>query len=227
MYLQDIFTAGSETSSTAIEWTFSELLKIPRMMEKAQEEVRQVYYGKTKADEIGIHELNPILEPTTDLVGGAGAEAPRYGPVLLDRFVRTVFVRTHIESSKSCVIDRYEVPAKSKVIINAWAIGRDPRYWKEAEIFFPERFLESSIDYKGADFECIPFGAGRRICPGITYAAAVVELTLAQLLFQFDWKLPGEMKLEDLDMTEEFGLAVRRKTDLCLVPLSYQNHLFY
>ncbi|PON94060.1 Cytochrome P450, E-class, group I [Trema orientale] len=189
MYLQDIFIAGSETSSTAIEWTFSELLKSPRMMEKAQEEVRQVYYGKTNADETGIHELK--------------------------------------ESSKSCVIDGYEVPAKSKVIINAWAIGRDPKYWKEAERFFPERFLESSIDYKGADFEYIPFGAGRRICPGITYARAVVELTLAQLLFHFDWKLPGDMKLEDIDMTEKFGLAVGRKTDLHLVPIPYKNHFCY
>lgn len=210
MVSQDIFSAGSETSSTVIEWTISELLKNPRMMKKAQEEVRQVHRGKTYVDETSSHELKfmrSVIKETLRLHPPA--------PLLLPR-----------ESSKSCVINGYEVPAKTKVIINAWAIGRDQKYWKEAEIFFPERFLDSSIDYKGADFEYIPFGAGRRICPGITFAAAVVELTLAQLLFHFDWKFPGDMKLEDLDMTEEFGLAARRKTDLCLVPFPYQNHFW-
>ncbi|KAF3457346.1 hypothetical protein FNV43_RR02003 [Rhamnella rubrinervis] len=77
------------------------------------------------------------------------------------------------------------------------------------------------IDYKGVDFEFIPFGAGRRICPGITFAMIVVELTLSQLLFHFDWKLPNDMKPEDLDMTEVFGLSVKRKVDLCLIPVPY------
>ncbi|KAF3455604.1 hypothetical protein FNV43_RR00238 [Rhamnella rubrinervis] len=158
----DIFTAGSQTSSTLVEWAMSEMLKNPRVMKEAQ--------------------------------------------------------------SDSCVIDGYDIPIKSKVIVNAWAIGRDPMHWFEAEKFWPERFLHDDglhIDYKGADFEFIPFGAGRRICPGMTFGMIVVELTLAQLLFHFDWKLPNDMKPEDLDMTEVFGLSVRKKVDLWLNPVPY------
>ncbi|KAL5803907.1 hypothetical protein ACOSQ3_030707 [Xanthoceras sorbifolium] len=162
----DLFIAGSETSSTTVEWAISEMLKNPRVLEKAQAEVRQVFDRKRNVDEASLHELEYL-----------------------------------------------------KIIVNAWAIGRDPNYWTEAESFYPERFLGSSIDYKGANFELIPFGAGRRICPGISFGIANVELPLAHLLYHFDWKLPNEMKNEDLDMTESFGATVRRKNDLYLIPI--------
>ncbi|THF95362.1 hypothetical protein TEA_023957 [Camellia sinensis var. sinensis] len=111
------------------------------------------------------------------------------------------------QSNEQCTINGYEIPIKTKVIINAWAIGRDPRYWNEAEKFEPERFLNSPVDFKGTCFEYIPFGAGRRICPGIAFAIPNIELPLAQLLYHFDWKLPGGMKREELDMTEVFALT--------------------
>ncbi|KAL5735764.1 hypothetical protein ACOSP7_030218 [Xanthoceras sorbifolium] len=101
-------------------------------------------------------------------------------------------------------------------------MGRDLRYWTQAETFYPERFLNSSVDYKGINFEYIPFGAGRRICPGISFALPNIELLLAQLLYHFDWKLPNRMRPEYIDMTEVFGVSVRKKENLFLVPDPYR-----
>jgi len=204
--LQDIFIGGGETSSSVVEWGMSELVRNPRVMEKAQEEVRRVYGNKGYVDETELHQLTylkSIIKETLRLHPSV--------PLLVPR-----------ENRERCQINGYEIPSKSRVIINAWAIGRNPEYWIEAESFKPERFLNNSIDFRGTDFEFIPFGAGRRICPGITFAIPNVELPLAQLLYHFDWKLPNEMKNDELDMTESEGITLRRKNDLCLVPITRQ-----
>ncbi|KAJ9691395.1 hypothetical protein PVL29_013546 [Vitis rotundifolia] len=201
----DIFAGGSETTSTSVDWAMSEMLRNPRVMEKAQAEVRRVFDGKGNVDETGLDELKflkAVVKETLRL-------HPPF-PLLIPR-----------ECREMCEIDGYEIPEKTRIIVNAWAIGRDSDYWVEAERFYPERFLDSSIDYKGTDFGYIPFGAGRRICPGIMFAMPGIELPLAHLLYHFDWKLPNGMKAEDLDMTEAFGLAVRRKQDLHLIPIPY------
>jgi cytochrome P450 len=107
------------------------------------------------------------------------------------------------------------------VFVNVWAIGRDDRYWgADAEAFRPERFdhkeKSAAVDFKGADFEFLPFGAGRRMCPGMSLGMANVELALASLLFHFDWELPSGVRPQDLDMTETFGITVRRNSKLWL-----------
>ncbi|CAN0908563.1 Premnaspirodiene oxygenase [Linum grandiflorum] len=100
--------------------------------------------------------------------------------------------------------------SREKVVINGYKIPD------------PERFLDRcsiNNDNRAVDFEFIPFGSGRRMCPGMLYASAVVKVALANLLYHFDWKLPGGMKPQDLDMTKAFGVAVRRKYSLCLIPI--------
>ncbi|KAH1063713.1 hypothetical protein J1N35_028700 [Gossypium stocksii] len=203
--LFDVFTAGSETSATAVEWAMSEMIKNPRVMTKAQAEVRKLFEGKGNVDEPGVHQLKYLKCVIKETL--------RLHPVIPLLIPR--------ESSRNCVVNGFEIPAKTRVIVNAWAIGRDPNYWVEPEKFEPERFVNSSVDFMGTNFEFIPFGAGRRICPGILFALANVELPLAQMLFHFDWKLPGEMKHEDMDMTEKFGISMKRENDLVLVPSPY------
>ncbi|CAL5390295.1 unnamed protein product [Camellia sinensis] len=207
----DIFSAGSETSSTIVDWAMSEMLKNPEVMKRAQAEVRSVFDKKGNVDETRLHDLkylNSVIKETLRLHPSA--------PLLVPR-----------ESGEQCTINGYDIPAKTKVIVNAWAIGQDPKYWNEAEKFDPERFLYSEIDFKGRDFEFIPFGAGRRICPGISFAIPNIELPLAQLLYHFDWKLPDGKNYEELDMEEDLGLIVRRNNDLILIPILYDQSSFF
>ncbi|KAK2999715.1 hypothetical protein RJ639_023813 [Escallonia herrerae] len=180
--------------------------KNPSVMRKVQNEVRRVCGNKGDIDETDLHELkylHLVIKETLRLHPPA--------PLLLPR-----------ECSERCEINGYEIPVKTKVIVNAWAIGRDPKCWADAESFKPERFFDSSIDYKGTSFEYIPFGSGRRICPGTSFGLAIVELSLAKLLYHFDWRLPSGIKHEELDMTEAFAATVRRKEDLYVNPVAYQ-----
>ncbi|PIA50877.1 hypothetical protein AQUCO_01200275v1 [Aquilegia coerulea] len=200
--IQDIFVAGSDTSSATVVWALSELMKQPKMMEKAQTEVRSVFNGKDNVSQSDINDLKYlrlVIKETLRLHPATGLVPPRV-------------------SREDCEIDGYAIPKGTKVIVNAWAIGRDPESWTNAETFEPERFEDVCIDYKGFHFEYIPFGAGRRICPGMTFGVANIELPLAKLLYHFDWNLPNG---EELDMTESFGGVVGRKVNLKLVPTIY------
>ncbi|WRX31342.1 Cytochrome P450 - like 10 [Theobroma cacao] len=118
---------------------------------------------------------------------------------------------------RKCNIGGNEIPAKTLIHVNAWAIGRDPQAWKNPKEFYSERFIDSSIDYKGLDFELIPFGAGRRGCPGIHMGVATLELALANLLYKFDWEMPAGMNKEDLDFDVIPGITMHKKNALCLV----------
>ncbi|XP_050220468.1 desmethyl-deoxy-podophyllotoxin synthase-like [Mercurialis annua] len=201
----DMFSAGSETSSTTVEWAMAEMMKNPKVLKKAQEEVRQVLGPNAGVQEQNLQQLpylKMIIKETLRL-------HPPF-PLLLPR-----------ECRENCVINGYDIPSKSKLMVNVWAIGRDPNYWSDPESFIPERFIDNGIDYKGHNFEFLPFGAGRRMCPGISFGIADVEFPLAMLLYHFDWKLPKGLKPEDLDMAESFGAGVRKKDDLYLIPTPY------
>ncbi|CAN1746450.1 Desmethyl-deoxy-podophyllotoxin synthase [Linum perenne] len=206
----DVFTGGSDTTSSLIEWTMSEMLRNPRVLNKAQEEVRQHPHlfseSKNIVEEANISELKYLKLVIK--------EALRLHPPIAMLVPR--------QNMEKCEIDGYTIPANTKITINAWAIGRNPKYWTQPDMFYPERFIDSNIDYRGFNFEFIPFGAGRRMCPGITFGITNVELVLANLLYHFDWVLPNGEKFEDLDMTETLGITMNRKTNLYLVPISYR-----
>ncbi|KAF8685316.1 hypothetical protein HU200_044019 [Digitaria exilis] len=199
-HIIDLFVGGTGTTATTLQWAMSELEKNPDAMTKAQDELRHDLNGKptvTEDDLLQMKYLKPIVKETLRL------HPP--GPLLLPK-----------ESRASCKILGYDVPKGTTVLMNAWAIGRDPKFWEDAEVFEPERFEGNTIDFRGSDFEYIPFGAGRRVCPGMTFAQRNIELALAALLYHFNWKLPYMAKPSELDMEEEMGLTIRRKNDLIL-----------
>ncbi|XP_040381422.1 desmethyl-deoxy-podophyllotoxin synthase-like [Oryza brachyantha] len=201
--INDMFAGGSETAATALQWIMAELIRNPRVMQKVQDEVRRVLAGHEKVTEDAMSSLNYmhlVIKETLRLHPPV--------PLLLPR-----------ECRETCQVLGFDVPKGTMVLVNAWAISRDPRYWDNAEEFIPERFEHSNIDFKGTNFEYTPFGAGRRMCPGIAFGLANVELTLASLLYHFDWQLPRGMEPMDLDMTEEMVVSARRLHDLLLVPV--------
>ncbi|KAL3537116.1 hypothetical protein ACH5RR_000482, partial [Cinchona calisaya] len=200
----DIFTGGTDTAAATIEWALSELMRHPGVMVKAQAEVRQVCKRKKTIEESDIQNLKylkTVIQETLRL----HPPAP-----LLPK-----------QSRENCEVNGYMIPDKTQILVNVWAIGRDPEHWDEPEKFKPERFEQKSFDYMGTQSEYIPFGAGKRMCPGVTFGAATVELSLAYLLYRFDWKLPNGMKPNDLDMAEISGLTADRKTNLQLIAIPY------
>ncbi|KAM4115362.1 hypothetical protein ACJW30_04G143700 [Castanea mollissima] len=107
------------------------------------------------------------------------------------------------ETSKSLKFGGYDIPPKTRVFVNIWAIQRDPKLWDRPEEFIPERFKDNPVDFKGQNFEFIPHGGGRKGCPGLTFGVASLEYVLANLLCWFNWRLPTtNAQGEDLDMTE-------------------------
>ncbi|XP_015882500.2 cytochrome P450 736A117 [Ziziphus jujuba] len=197
----NMFVDGSGTSATVLEWAMAELLRHPRVMKKLQEEVMEISNGKpdiTENDLDKMHYLKAVIKETVRLYPPV--------PLLIPR-----------ESAQDINIKGYDIAAGTMVITNAWALGRDPNLWEKPEEFVPERFLDSSIDFKGQDFQLIPFGSGRRGCPGILFAMVANELLLANLVHKFDWSLPDGAKPQDLDMTECAGSTIHRKVPLLAV----------
>ncbi|KAL2927868.1 Cytochrome P450 71B23, partial [Bienertia sinuspersici] len=201
----DIFVAGTDTSTTMVVWAMTELVKNPNAMKKVQEELRNVagYRGAIIPEDL------PKLEYFKAMV----KETFRFHPANPLLVVRETLQKTNIQG--------YDIPLKTLMFVNVWAIGRDPEYWKDPEIYMPERFLGSSIEYKGQDFEFIPFGAGRKMCPGMHLGVANFELALANLLYSFDWELPIGKKREDIDTDTLPGVTMYKKNPLCLVPHRY------
>ncbi|WOH10588.1 hypothetical protein DCAR_0730057 [Daucus carota subsp. sativus] len=199
--LLDIYSAGTDTTATALEWAMTELLRHPVVMNNVQKEVREILGSKPDIKDDDLEKmkyLKAVIKETLRLHPPV--------PLLVPRAAR-----------EDVKVNGYDIAAGTMVITNAWAIGRDPETWDEPEEFLPERFLNSSIDFKGHDFQLIPFGAGRRGCPGIAFAMATNEFVLANLLHKFDWKLPNGTTEENLDMCESTGVTIHRKVPLLAV----------
>ncbi|KAG5053853.1 hypothetical protein JHK85_006363 [Glycine max] len=200
--LMDMLVGATDTATAMTVWAMTALLKNPRVMKKVQEEIRNLGGKKDFLGEEDDIQKFPYFKAVLKEVMRLHLPAPLLAPR---------------ETNEACIIDGYEIPAKTIVYVNAWAIHRDPKAWKDPEEFLPERFLDNTIDFRGQDFELIPFGAGRRICPGVSMATATLDLILANLLNSFDWDLPAGMKKEDIDTEVLPGLAQHKKNPLCVL----------
>ncbi|KAH6770571.1 hypothetical protein C2S52_015374 [Perilla frutescens var. hirtella] len=196
----DILAGGTDTTSATLEWAMTEILKHPNILSNLQKEAREILKDRqdiTDDDLEKMSYLKAVIKETLRL----HPPIPLYGRIAREE-VRVM---------------GYDVAAGTMIIINPWAIGRDPASWEAPEKFEPDRFMNSLVDYKGQDFELIPFGAGRRGCPGIGFAMASVQLVLANIVHKFEWNSPVGSNLEDLDTTEQPGTTIHRKHPLFAV----------
>uniref|UniRef100_A0A0E0GZ97 Cytochrome P450 n=1 Tax=Oryza nivara TaxID=4536 RepID=A0A0E0GZ97_ORYNI len=203
--LMDMFAGGTDTSSTTLIWAMAELIRSPRVMAKVQTEMRQIFHGKntiTEDELVQLSYLKMVIKETLRLHCPVPLLAPR-------------------KCRETCKIMGYDVPKGTSAFVNVWAICRDSKYWEDAEEFKPERFENNNIEFKGGNFEFLPFGSGRRVCPGINLGLANMEFVLANLLYHFDWKLPNEMLYKDLDMREAPGLLAYKHTSLNVCPVTH------
>nr|AAK38088.1 putative cytochrome P450 [Lolium rigidum] len=199
----DLFTAGTETTSSTAEFVMSELMRNPKVMKKAQEEVWRMMENKSPQD----HENHMDELPYLRMVIKETMRLHPVVPLLLPRLCR-----------ESCHVGGFEITKGTRVIINAWALATSPENWNEPEEFRPERFEDSVVvNDKGTQFKLMPFGGGRRMCPGDGFALATLELMVARLLYYFEWSLPDGMRPDELDMDVKVGTTSRRRNELRVV----------
>lgn len=202
--LQDLFAAGTDTSAITVEWALAELINHPNILQNAVQEIDS-FVGKGRlveeSDIPSLPYLQAIVKETLRL--------HPTGPMIVR------------EASEDCTIAGYDIPARTRLFVNVWAINRDPNHWEDALEFKPERFLSkdnANLDVRGQHYHFLPFGTGRRGCPGTTLALQVVQTTLATLIHCFEFKVEGGKS--SVDMEEGAGLTLPRAHPLKCIPVS-------
>ena len=196
-HLQAMISGGTDTSTVTLTWAICLLLRNRVIMEKAKQEL-DTQVGKDKpigeSDISKLVYLQAIIKETLRLYPPGPLSAPR-------------------EFTKDCILGGYHVRKGTRLMTNLWKISTDPSVWSDPLEFKPERFLTThkDVDVRGHHFELLPFGCGRRICPGISFGLQMVHLTLANFLHSFEISNPS---LELVDMTESFGLTNTKTTPL-------------
>ncbi|KAI5056281.1 hypothetical protein GOP47_0028099 [Adiantum capillus-veneris] len=201
--IMELISASIDTSSTVLDWAMAELVKTPQAMIRVQMELDCVTKGERRMireEELGnLVYLQAVLKETMRL------HPP--GPIMAPRV-----------SIEECEVGGYIIPKGSMLLSNMWAIGHDPKIWEDPERFIPERFLTEKgalIDFFGNHFELLPFGTGRRICPGLPLAIPLIHSTLANLVHYFEWILPHG---QYANLEEKFGIISTRAKPLIVIP---------
>ncbi|KAK9170158.1 hypothetical protein Syun_002298 [Stephania yunnanensis] len=203
--IKDLLIAGTHTSAITVEWALAQLINNGHVLEKAREEIDEIIGKKRIVEESDIPKL-PYLQAIVK-------ETLRLHPA------GPVVIR---ESDEDCTVGGYHIPAKTRLFVNVWAIGRDPQHWEKPLEFNPDRFIDdrlSKVDVRGQHFHFLPFGSGRRGCTGTTLALQVVQTTLATLIQCFDFKIMGDDTNAKVDMKEGEGVTLPRAHPLNFTPV--------
>ncbi|XP_021766094.1 cytochrome P450 CYP82D47-like [Chenopodium quinoa] len=192
--------AAADTTAVTLTWALSLLLNNKEVLKKSQAELDIVVGKERQVEESDLKNLvylQAVLKETMRLYPAAPLSVPR-------------------EAISDCIVSGYNIPAGTQLFVNLYKIHRDPLVWENHLDFHPERFLTTNKDYdvRGQSFEFMPFGSGRRICPGISFALSVMQFTLANLLHGFDISIPSD---EPVDMTEGFGITNLKVTPLDVI----------
>ncbi|KAK9756003.1 hypothetical protein RND81_01G066200 [Saponaria officinalis] len=210
-FSQDLIAGGTESSAVTVEWAMAELIRKPEVITKAIEELDRVIGKERWVQESDIQHL-----PYIRAIAKETMRLHPVAPMLVPRMSR-----------ENVKVQGYDIPKGSVLLVNTFTIQRDPKVYENPEVFWPERFIENKIDVMGHDFELLPFGTGRRMCPGYSLGLKVIESSLANLIHGFNWKLPQNMKSQDVDMEELFGLSNPKRIPLTIVPEPrLPNHLY-
>nr|GMD89049.1 cytochrome P450 CYP82D47-like [Ipomoea batatas] len=193
----NLVAGGADTIKVMLIWTLSLIMNHPHVLKKVQEELDMVIGKERRINESDITSLiylQAIVKETLRLYPA--------GPVGGYRIF-----------TEDCIISDFHVPKDTWLLVNLWKLHRDPQVWSDPLKFKPERFIDNhkDIDVKGQDFELIPFGAGRRICPGTTFGLQMLHLVMANLLHSFELSTLGNAPI---DMTESTGLTNIKATPL-------------
>ncbi|KMZ57977.1 hypothetical protein ZOSMA_7G00060 [Zostera marina] len=205
--LLNLFSAGTDTTTSTLEWALAELIRHPDILEHLQQEIDGVVGRDRLVSDTDLPNL-PFLHAVIKEVFRLHPSTPLSLP------------RVALES---CEVQGYHIPKNTTLLVNVWAISRDPTVWTDPLEFRPSRFLpggdHANSDVKGNDFDVIPFGAGRRICAGMSLGLKMVQFLTATLAHSFDWKLPDDHLPENLNMEEAFGLTLQRAEPFAAHPV--------
>ncbi|GLJ21200.1 hypothetical protein SUGI_0388180 [Cryptomeria japonica] len=199
--LVDMISAGTDTATRTVEWAMSELIRHPHLINKVRDEVEAVVGVEDKVRESHLPQLKYLEAAVTETL--------RLHPP-------TPLMLPHASPDSSRVIMGYFIPPNSHVMVNVWAVARDPNAWEKPLEFNPERFVDNPVHLDGRDFRIIPFGAGRRMCPGYNLGLRMIHFALASFVHAFDWSLPPGQEAQDLDMSEKYEISIHRSVPLNL-----------
>ncbi|KAI3911193.1 hypothetical protein MKW92_013453 [Papaver armeniacum] len=201
-FITEIFVGGSDSLMNSVEWVMTEVVRNPEVMRKAKDEIAQVVGYNRKIEESDIESL-PYL-------GAVIKETLRLHPA-----APLLIPRTTVEDTEFM---GYIIPKDTAVLVNVWGIATDPAIWDDPFTFNPERFLGNTTDYRGQHFQYLPFGCGRRMCPGLPMAHQILHIVVGSLLQSFDWTLENGVTPESIDMNGKFQASLQKSIPLRIIP---------